>query len=57
MKLLDLGVARQCHRQRDQRADQAAIDFLGAIGRRMAVGVEQARPLDPPIRRDGPESD
>src|SRR5439155_7953940 len=57
MKFLDLAVARQCHRQRDQSVDQTAVDFLGAIGRWMAVGIEQASPLHPPIRRDGPESD
>ena len=57
MKFLDLAVACQCHGQRHQRTDQAAVDFLGAVGGRMAVGIEQACPFNPPIRRDGPESD
>ena len=58
MKFLDLGSpAVTAHRQRDQCADQASVDLLGAGGGRPARRVEQAWPFNPLLWRDGPETD
>src|SRR2546425_10415678 len=57
VELFDIGLTRQCDRKSDERTDQTAINLLGASGRRSAVRIEEARPVDTVIARHGSKSD
>src|SRR5262245_31770785 len=57
MKLLDLAVAGDHHRQLDQCADQPAVDLPRTVGGRPSRQIEHTRPVHALVGRDGPEAD
>src|SRR5216684_4374143 len=52
-----MGLTREWDRQSDERADQTAINLLGASRWRSAVRVEETRPVDTVIARHRSKSD
>src|SRR2546428_12364330 len=57
VELFDMGLTRQCDRKSDERADQTAINLLGASRRRSAARIEETRPVDTVIARHRSKSD
>ena len=57
VELFDMGLTSQRDRKSDERADEAAINLLGAGRRRSAVRIEEAGPVDTVIARHGSKSD